>query len=112
MTDHKRPETIPGYVHPEAVVNYSRRDKGVYKTFTEGEQSAGVQTFNSTTTEAQYVNYAGSDDEEAGESNRCPKCKEPAISVCHCAYNDKRCKLGHIWYTDRSGAIKNGNPHK
>jgi hypothetical protein len=112
MTDHKRPETIPGYVHPEAVVNYSRRDRGMYKTFTEGEQSAGVQTFNSTTTEAQYVNYADSDDEEAGESNRCPKCKEPAISVCNCAYNDKRCKLGHIWYTDRSGAVKNGNPHK
>ena len=111
MSDHKRPETIPGYVHPEGTVSHSRRDKGVYKTFTEGEDATGSETFSSTTTETQYATNADSDEDE-DTTNLCPQCKTPAVFVCNCAYSDKRCKDGHTWYTDRSGTARCGNPHK
>ena len=42
---------------------------------------------------------------------KCPICDELSNKICNCSYNDKTCPKGHIWYTDREGNIKVGNPH-
>ena len=109
MSDHKRPETIPGYVHPNGPSNYSRKGGGVYKTFTEGEEASDTETFSSTCVETHYAVQGGTEQEDG---DTCPQCKGPSVSVCPCAYSDKTCGKGHVWYTDRSGSTRNGNPHK
>lgn len=102
MSEIKRPDNIPGYVHP-TVTNFSR--KGIYKTFTEGKKASKKEKFGNTTVGKQYANNTDLEQEP------CPLCNNISIYVCPCSYNDKRCGSGHSWYTDREGKIKNGNPH-
>lgn len=56
MENHKRPEAIPGYVHPIST-QYSRN--GIYKTFTEGEEKK--EEFGNTTGGKHYAYYADYD---------------------------------------------------
>jgi len=95
-----RPESIPGYVHPEKDV-YSRQ--GIYKTFTEGNRK---KKFGKTSVGKQYANNGELEDDT------CPMCDNQAVITCHCGYSDKKCENGHIWYTDRDGIVKTGDPHK
>ena len=102
----RRPEHISGYEHPSNST-YSRN--GIYKTFTEGEKTKKNETFGNTSVGSQYATIANfTKDEE----NLCPKCNSPPTSICNCAYSDKKCSNGHIWYTARDGKSKLGNPHK
>lgn len=94
---------IEGYVHPETT-NVNRDSQ--YKTFTEGKNT---KKFGTTTVGKQYAKI----DENNEESDLiCPKCSLPALQTCPCAYSDKTCNSGHIWYTSRDGKVKVGNPHK
>lgn len=100
-----RETPIPGYCHPETT-NVDRDNK--YKTFTEGKKT---KKFGTTSVGNQYAKYSDIDENKEDDLN-CPKCKEPSLETCPCAYNDKKCGKGHIWYTSRDGKIRLGNPHK
>lgn len=94
-----RETPIHGYVHPKST-NVNRDSQ--YKTFTEGNKKFGI-----TTVGKQYSKYDNNE-----ESNiTCPKCNLPVLEICPCAFNDKKCSSGHIWYTNRDGKMKIGNPH-
>jgi len=101
MSHVPRPEKIDGYEHPSEH-NYISRH-GVYKTFTEGQKR---QEDSGTITSGKQ--YAKINDLP---EDRCPKCDQIAIRTCQCGYSDKMCNNGHIWYTDREGIAKLGNPH-
>jgi hypothetical protein len=101
MSNHCRPENINGYEHPSEHMYTSRN--GVYKTFTEGQKYQ--EDFGNVIVGKQYaVNSDLNDD-------KCPECKGNAIRTCQCGYSDKTCSNGHVWYTDRDGKPKKGNPH-
>jgi hypothetical protein len=102
MAEHQRPDKIPGYEHPTNS-KYSRN--GIYKTFTEGKKAKKKEKFGSTTIGKQYASY--------GDYNEdlCPECNDPSVNTCPCGYSDKRCGNAHVWYTDRDGNVKSGNPH-
>ena len=102
----KRPDNIAGYEHP-TTQKYSRST--VYKTFTEGKKPKKKETFGTTEVGNSYISYKELD---VAKESKCPTCSEEVVKRCECAYNDKTCKLGHTWYTDRAGKIKKGNPHK
>lgn len=104
MCEPRRPDTIPGYEHPENNSTISR-NTGIYKTFTEGKKPKKNEKFGNTQGKTQYSIIST----ESIET--CPECSQSAVYICNCAFSDKRCDKGHIWYTDRSGQIKIGNPH-
>lgn len=99
MDDKKRPEVIPGYVHPESN-NYNK--KGVYKTFNEESKK---KPFGVTTVGKSYAK------QNTVVTEKCPKCEAEVINSCYCSYSDRKCENGHIWYVDRDGNIKEGDPH-
>lgn len=98
-------DVIPGYTHPTTVVS-SRGN--VYKTFTEGKKRKKKEKFGSTTVNGNKYSSAVTEDKIV---HNCPKCSEEAVKVCPCGYSDKTCPNGHVWYIDREGMVKNGNPH-
>jgi hypothetical protein len=104
MQMSNRLDNISGYVHPEN--NSSRPKGGIYKTFTEGQKPKKNEKFGSTQLGTKYSNISESNDD------KCPICSKPAINTCKCGYSDKICDNNHIWYIDRAGNIKLGNPHK
>jgi len=99
-----RETPIPGYTHPEST-NVNRNSQ--YKTFTKGKK-----TFGTTTTVTQYSTYTNMDENKEENDLTCPTCKQPSLETCPCAYSDKKCHNGHIWYTSRDGNVRLGNPHK
>jgi len=105
--ESKRPDNIAGYQHP-ATQRYSRNN--IYKTFTEGQKPKKKEKFKTTEVGNAYSSHKELDIDAEAEA-KCPTCNEEVVKRCECAYNDKTCKLGHIWYTDRDGKIKKGNPH-
>lgn len=107
MTTARKKLNIPGYVHPKS--NNSRNS--MYKTFSEGgKKKKDMTKFKTTELNDGYsmVNI------EISESHICPikDCGQTCVFICQCAYNDKRCSNGHIWYINREGEKKIGNPHK
>ena len=92
---------VHGYVHPTKTGSSSKGK--VYKTFTEGQKR---QEESGTITSGKQ--YAKIND---FIEDRCPKCDQISIRTCQCGYSDKMCNNGHIWYTDREGIAKLGNPH-
>ena len=103
--ENRRPDNIPGYEHPEDS-KYSR--SRMYKTFTEGKKIKKTEKFGTTLAGKQYANSGNIGDLD---DELCPSCDSPAISTCPCGYSDKKCEKSHIWYTDRDGKVKIGNPH-
>lgn len=101
MSNSCRPENINGYEHPSEHIYTSRN--GVYKTFTEGQKYQ--EDFGNVIVGKQYA--VSSD----LNKDKCPECKGNAIRTCQCGYSDKTCLNGHVWYTDRDGKPKKGNPH-
>jgi len=107
--ERKRPENIPGYVHPESEL-YSKDN--IYKTFTEGLKPKKKEKFGNVTVGKQYASSISFEDSKE-EDELCPACFTKAVNICNCVYSDKTCKNGHIWYTARGdGKPKIGNPHK
>ena len=105
----KRPNNIPGYVHPTSNA-YSRNS--MYKTFTEGQKPKKKEKFGVTSVGRSYVTNKTLENEES-EENICPICSSKTIKICTCVYNDRICSQGHIWYINRNdGKVKMGNPHK
>lgn len=102
MAEQKCPE-ISGYVHP---ISNNHTKKSVYKTFT-AEEKQDKYAFGVTTGGKSYAKQATTYEEE-----KCPVCQGGITSSCYCINSDKTCAQGHIWYTDRDGNIKVGNPHK
>jgi hypothetical protein len=103
--EHRRPDTIIGYTHPEKTV----RERGtLYKTFTEGKKPKKKEKFGNTNITAQYSSL---DTTLKSDDLKCPECSKMAVYICNCGYSDKRCCEGHTWYCDRDGKLKTGNPH-
>lgn len=105
--DSKQSNLIPGYSHPTHTISSRGR---MYKTFSEGSKPKKKEKFGNTTLDNQYLSSKDLRHEEKIE-HKCPSCDELANKICNCSYNDKTCPKGHIWYTDREGNIKVGNPH-
>lgn len=103
--DHKRPEHISGYVHPETAVS-SKAGTTPYSVYKKGNGQKSVYASAPSSSVYKIVNT------ESDDSNTCPKCSEKAEHCCNCIYNDKKCSNGHIWYSTRDGSVKLGNPHK
>lgn len=101
--EQKRNQEISGYVHP---TTSSTGKSKVYKTFTEGKKAKKNEKFGSVNAGNNYATLEVSEAEEV-----CPKCKEPVVDTCPCGHSDKKCSNGHVWYTDREGKMKLGNPH-
>ena len=108
MTEPRRPSAIPGYKHPETQKCSSR--SGIYKTFTEGKKAKKKEKFGNTEVASQYASLEQLKVEEK-EKVQCPVCKGEPVKTCPCAYSDKTCSEGHIWYTARNGKVRQGNPH-
>lgn len=100
--DGKRPDNIPGYIHPDDNT-YSRSN--IYKTYSDNGPKPGYGY--SLPGGACYATM--SFDEQVSEN--CPQCGKQAVILCNCVYNEKTCEDGHTWYTDREGNTKFGNPH-
>lgn len=94
---------IEGY-EPPSQLNYSNK-RSIYKTFTPGLKAKKNEKFGNTIAEPIYGHYNF-------EEEKCPVCKEIPKQLCYCIYNDKSCSNGHIWYYDRDGKLRTGNPHK
>jgi len=108
MAEPKRPDSIPGYTHPESNTGGSLSRGGVYKTFSEKKPREGKkEVFGTTTAGGIYSSYK----DEQSEDTICPICSEESIYSCPCVYSDKRCPSGHVWYIGRDGKVKKGNPH-
>jgi hypothetical protein len=105
MSEPKRPDTIKGYSHP-TTMSYSKTSR--YKTFTEGIKVKNMNKCKSTESGKQYSTYG----ENTSTDQMCPTCNTAVIYTCPCAYNDKKCENGHIWYTSRDGKTCTGNPHQ
>jgi len=100
---NRKNDIILGYEHPTSTNSSTERK---YKTFTEGKKYKKKEEFGYTTVGKNYATA------EKIEAEKCPVCKDIAISTCPCGYSDKTCSSGHKWYTDRVGETKVGNPHK
>jgi hypothetical protein len=105
MLQPKRPENIEGYIHPD---NTKYTNHSVYKTFTEGLKMKKNEKFGNN---IGIKNYIKTKEDINNIDLICPMCSGMSIATCYCIYNDKKCSEGHIWYTDRKGIIKLGNPH-
>jgi hypothetical protein len=115
-----RPETIPGYIEPEepkplqintgsSKQTINRSGYGIYKTFDDKAKGKKKEEFKTTELVDKYGNNNYEKDEE---TEMCPICSEIAVYTCYCVYNDKKCSNDHVWYLERNGKIKVGNPHK
>lgn len=108
--DQARKMEIKGYEHPSSEdANFmgnalvGGRNK-IYKTFSE---TSTKKEFGNTVVGKNYSRTQTSDEKE-----NCPVCGLGYSIVCNCIYSDKKCENGHVWYTDREGLVKKGNPHK
>lgn len=108
MSQPKRQETIEGYIIPDNTNCINQDVKSVYKTFTEGQKIKKNEKFGNN---IGIKNYKKIDEDVNNTDLICPVCSGESILTCYCLYNDKKCSEGHIWYTDRKGIIKVGNPH-
>ncbi len=104
----RRPESIPGYEHPDDKTLTKSSSQVYYKTFTEGKKPKKNEKFKRAVN-TKYSKCQTTVSDDGIES--CPYCKSPAIYTCPCGYSDKRCCNEHIWYTGRDGKVKKGNPH-
>ena len=104
--EHRRPENIPGYVHP-GTESYSKNN--IYKTFTEGQKPKKIEKFGTVSVGTKYSSARLLDDTD----DLCPVCSSKYVKICNCVYSDKTCVNNHVWYTERgNGNPKVGNPHK
>lgn len=95
--------TITGYVHPTTTSS----NKNVYKTF--NTESKG-EYYVSAKTKFAYATFTSKND-SMKQSQGCPYCGEDALYECDCELKDKQCSKGHVWYINREGHIKRGDPH-
>jgi hypothetical protein len=108
-----RPESIKGYEFTENAKPCPTRNAnnvsrgGIYKTFNENAKGKKKDEFKPTILEANY----GKNIVEKNDDDKCPVCSDYSVYTCYCVYNDKKCKEGHVWYIQRDGSIKVGNPH-
>ncbi len=94
-----------GYQHPSSN-NMDRGSK--YKTFSDSDtkKAKSIDDFK-----GEIVGRVYSLSKNIEDLDLCPKCKSEVVRTCQCGYSDKTCKNGHIWYIDRDGSTKYGNPH-
>ena len=109
--ERARCQEIKGYVHPPTTNNCNRDPR--YKTFDDGgnKKISKMKKVKGVSVGPSYAAY-GHPPEDLPEF-LCPLCpnKSPAVSTCPCVNNDMRCVQGHVWYIDRSGKIRTGDPH-
>lgn len=97
----EQPPVIIGYEHPTST-KYTK--KSLYKTLTEDGKRKKV--YVGAASPKSYVTVSKQDED------KCPVCQGSIVSSCSCVYSDKKCDLGHTWYTNRDGDTVTGNPHK
>jgi hypothetical protein len=98
--ESKRNMTIPGYIHPETPSGNEGKIYKIFKGKKPKKGDKGVPVGN---------NYIRIDSTPVNDS--CPTCEELCVLTCPCGHSDKTCSNGHVWYTDRGGTLKIGNPH-
>lgn len=95
---------INGYVHPTEIV---AKQTGKYKTFdTENKNEDYVSAVHRST----YATFTDKDYTD-NYNKICPECGDAALYECECKLKDRQCSKGHVWYIDKSGFIKKGDPH-
>ena len=99
----RRETTIAGYVHP--IENTSKNNTNRYKTFNAEKKGTDYVTAKNKSAYAKFT-----DNETIPKG--CPDCGGQALYVCDCELKDKQCDKGHVWYIDKSGHIKKGDPHE
>lgn len=97
----RRELKISGYVHPTAKPSGSFNP---YKTFNTESKKSDYETAKNKSC------YATFTDKES-VTNGCPTCGGDALYVCECELKDKQCSKGHVWYLNKSGHIRKGDPH-
>lgn len=101
--ERARQQEIEGYVHPTTTNTHGRDSR--YKTFTEGKK--GKRDPYEVASKFSVYGSFGQEEEQ-----KCPVCSQNPTYTCPCAYSDKKCSNGHVWYTNRDGEIRSGNPHR
>ena len=99
----RRELKISGYVHPTS----NNSVYNPYKTFNTENKSTNYAT---TKKKSAYATFTDQESVQK-QSNVCPDCDGVALYVCDCELKDKQCYKGHVWYTNKSGQIKRGDPH-
>jgi hypothetical protein len=91
---------ISGYQHPTKLQSKTNK---LYKTFNKEskEKAYGKSKYSEI--------YATFSSEKS--MRQCPYCQEDALYECSCPLKDKQCSNGHVWYIDKNGVIKKGDPH-
>ena len=110
MTDIERARrqlSISGYVHPKSPKGKSSR----YKTL--DTETSGTD-YRSSVARSSYATFTERDNarDNARDASLCPVCETEAEFVCNCAGKCRECGNGHVWYSDKSGHIVQGDPHK
>jgi hypothetical protein len=95
---------ISGYVHPTTDNSTSINP---YKTFNTESKKDDYATARKKSA------YATFTDKEivVAMAQGCPDCGRDALYECDCELKDKQCSNGHVWYVNKSGHIKKGDPH-
>lgn len=102
IEEARRKLQISGYQHPETI-KYSSDKK--YKVF-------NSEDYKTSTDKPKYATFSEKkDSENVVNKNNCLVCEEEYLYVCDCEMKDKQCKNGHVWFEDKSGDIKEGDPH-
>ena len=91
---------ISGYVHPVSTSS----NKNAYKTFNTESKNDDYATSKSKSAYATFT-------DKQSTSKGCPDCGGDALYECNCELKDKQCSKGHVWYINKDGHIKRGDPH-
>jgi len=95
---------ISGYVHPTTTKSVN---KNAYKTF----NTESKDDYRSSSSKPSYATFTDKDT-TVKQLNDCPYCGGVAMYICDCVLKDKQCSKGHVWYINKSGHIKKGDPHE
>jgi hypothetical protein len=96
---------ISGYVHPTSSASSSTKNS--YKSFNTDSKK---NDYISSRPKSAYAKFT--DKDSINQANGCPECGKDALYACECEFHDKQCSNGHVWYINRKGKIKLGDPHE
>lgn len=101
-----------GYVHPTEG-NSSRQPQYMGYSVSDDQKALGMGEYLAP---KPYDPYAVFNAENSGantdHTDICPLCDEKAMYSCSCPFLDMMCKQGHIWFVQKNGTVKIGDPHE
>ena len=105
---------ISGYVHPTEIVSNTTKKYKTFNTESKGKDyvSSRPTSKYATFTNKEHVDGRVDGREDGKIDKGCPDCGDDALYECDCELKDKQCSKGHVWYINKSGHIKRGDPHE